>query len=168
MQLIEQFQVKENSAFDRTHLLALRKEPRFKAQTHLVYIYELAPDEPAVNYPCGFGRVLYIGEACRQTQPSGARFGQHIGASLTAGNDPGSNFALTHYYHRGIGLLLTVYEVSELERVQREKDLLIWHARTFGALPIAQGMTGENYTIVAVLSYPAQVPDHVVHRHSVI
>lgn len=118
-----------------------------------------------MNYPCGLGRVLYIGEAGRQTSPSGGRFGQHVSASLSAGNDPGSNFALSQYYHRGIVLVLTVYEVSDQERKQREKDLLIWHLRTFWALPIAQGASGENFTVVAVRDHPVQVPGEVIDRH---
>jgi hypothetical protein len=101
MQLIERFQIKDKSPFNWTHLLGLRTDARLKAGTHLVYIYELGDEEPPVNYPSGLGRVLYIGEACRQTLPSGGRFGQHVSASLSAGNDPGSNFALSQYYHRG-------------------------------------------------------------------
>jgi hypothetical protein len=163
--LIERFQIKEKSPFNRVHLLGLRTDQRLKARTHLVYIYELGEAEQPVNYPCGLGRILYIGEACRQTLPSGGRFGQHVSASLSGGNDPGSNFALSQYYHRGVVLVLTVYEVSDQQRKQREKDLLIWHLRTFGALPIAQGSSGENFTIVAVRDHPAQVPREVIDRH---
>jgi hypothetical protein len=165
VQLIERFNIKEKSPFNRAHLLGLRLDDRLKARTHLVYIYELGADEQPVNYPCGLGRVLYIGEASRETSPSGGRFGQHVSASLITGNDPGSNFALSQYYHRGVTLVLTVYGVSDLERKEREKDLLIWHFRTFGAPPIAQGATGENFTIVAVRDHPVQVPAEVIDRH---
>lgn len=165
MRLIEQFEIKDKSAFNRAHLLGLRTHDRLKASTHLVYIYELGAGEPPVNYPCGLGRILYIGEASRETSPSGGRFGQHVSASLTAGNDPGSNFALSQYYHRGVVLVLTVYEVSDQERKQREKDLLVWHLRTFGAPPIAQGASGENFTVVAVRDHPVQVPAEVIDRH---
>jgi len=165
MKLIDQFNICEDSAFERAHLLQLRTDERFKAQTHLVYVYELATKEQAVNYPCGLGRVLYIGECCRRVVASGARFGQHVSESLTTGSDPGSNFALSQYYHRGTALVLTVYEVSDQERKSRERDLLIWHLKTFGAPPIAQGAGGETYTIVAVRNHEAQVSSDVIDRH---
>jgi hypothetical protein len=168
MQLIETFAIKKGSAFHRENLLALSRDDRFKARTHLVYIYELAPSEPAINYPCGLGRVLYIGEASRETLPSGGRFGQHIAVSLVSGKDPGSNFTLTQYYHRGTALAMSVYQAPAQGRKQCEKDLLMYHVKSFGALPMAQGITGPTYLVTAVRSYRAPLPTDVINRHFVL
>lgn len=166
MDFVDRFTISERAAFNRTHLLELRKDSRLKAQTHLVYVYELGESEELVNYPRRPGYVLYVGEACRKTLPSGGRFGQHVSSSLEVGRDPGSNLTLSQYYHLGKTLVLTIYRVSDQERKQREKDLLVWHLRTYGAMPIAQGASGENLTIVAVRDHPLKLSREVMDRHS--
>jgi len=168
MQLIDKFAIQKGSVFHRMHLLALRRDDRFRAGTHLVYIYELASSEQAINYPCGLGRILYIGEASRETLPTGGRFGQHIAVSLQSGKDPGSNFTLSQYYHLGIALEMSVYQVPAQERKQCERDLLMYRVQMFGALPMAQGITGPTYLVTAVHSYRTPLPTEVISRHFVL
>src|ERR1035441_5857796 len=165
MQLIEKFAIKKGSVFHRKHLLALSRDDRFRAGTHLVYIYELAPSEDAINYPCGLGRILYIGEASRETLPTAGRFGQHIAVSLVSGKDPGSNFTLTQYYHLGTAMEMSVYQATAQERKQCERDLLMYHVKVFGALPMAQGITGPTYLVTAVHSHGTPLPTEVINRH---
>jgi len=110
--------------------------------------------------------ILYIGEAYRRTTPSGARFGQHVSPTCTSGRDPGTNYTLSQYYHSGIAMRLTVYEASDKRaRMKAEKDLLMLHLKQFGALPIAQGTTGEQKTVHAVRAHRGAISKNVRARH---
>jgi hypothetical protein len=166
MKLIATFNIKNGSATDRSSLRALAKDARFGIGKNLVYIYELSEGEPPINYPICEGRILYIGEAGRASEPTGKRFGQHISPSLSKGSDSGTNFVLSQYYHSGRSLALSVYEVlDESSRTRAERDLLVLHLRKYGSPPIAQGATGQGTSVANVAAYADQVSDAVKQRH---
>lgn len=166
MNLITTLKIKAGSAINRDSLRALGKDVRCGIGKNLVYVYELSAEEVTINYPLCNGRILYIGEAGRTSEPSGKRFGQHISPSLTKGSDSGTNYVLSQYYHAGREMILSIYEVpGENDRAQRERDMLVLHLRKYGAPPIAQGATGQGNSISQVSSYVAQIDEQVRQRH---
>ena len=89
---------------------------------------------------------MYIGEAYRKQQ-TGKRFSQHISCAIDKGGDTGSNYALSMYYWNNHEIVLDIYILENYKkRKDVEKDLLKTHVKKYGALPIAQGSTGKNYT----------------------
>jgi hypothetical protein len=144
----------------REQLAALRSNPALGVRANVVYVYFLF--DKLFPYPKGNSNVLYIGEAMRETEPTGVRFRQHITPSACNGADTGSNFVLSQYFHAGWEIGLSVFSTNE-ERTDRERDLIYAHISLYGAPPIAQGKiphdsNGRNRTthIAAFIDNNAQ------------
>lgn len=120
----------------RNDLSALKHESLLKAGVNIVYIYFLI--EKMIPYPKRHGNILYIGEAMRDSEPTGVRFRQHITPSGTEGADTGNNLTLSQYFHAGWEIGLAIYE-TDSSRVEKERDLIYSHIKRYGAPPIAQG-----------------------------
>jgi len=141
-----EFQI--NTEEDKSILSVISKNEELKVNTHCVYVYSLADDD--ILYPIEKGKVIYIGEAWRQNEPTGKRFTGHITKTSNEGNNFTTNRAISSYYYSGFKLKLEVYCLdnvnTEQARKEQEKKLYTLHAKKYGALPIGQGSTGENYT----------------------
>lgn len=136
--------IQNGSQTDRQYLLDRVRDPMLGKNASIVYIYALVDE--MVNYPNKPGHVIYIGEAGRPKEPTGKRFGQHISTEVNAGGDSGTIYALSRYYWLGKRIRLQVLLVeSKEERKNIERCLLNAHAKEYGALPICQGTTGDNY-----------------------
>lgn len=136
--------IRNKSTTDRHFLLGLAKNPDLGKNTNVVYIYSLVGE--TVNYPDMPGHVIYIGEAGRKTEPTGKRFGQHISSKADTGGDLGTIYALSRYYWLGKPIRLQVFTIeSRDERKALERSLLNAHVKMYGALPMCQGTTGDNY-----------------------
>lgn len=123
--------------------------------TSVVYIYALVDEK--INYPNKPGYVIYIGEAGRANEPTGKRFGQHISTGESKGGDSGTIYALSRYYWLGKSIRLQIFLVeSKPKRKEQERSLLNAHVKEYGALPICQGTTGDNYktTVLSALTIP--------------
>ncbi len=128
----------------RKFLLDLAKHERLQENTQIIYFYSAIMEE--INYPIKPGKTLYIGEACRKKSPTGERF-KHIGPNLTTANDYTSNYTLTTFYELCKPINLQIYEVPKNNsRKELEEAFIRLHMKMFGAVPIAQGATGQNTT----------------------
>ncbi len=131
---------------DRKTLLGLSNHQEMGANAQLVYIYALPNSEPAIPYPLGPGRTVYIGETKRKTG-AGKRFGGHISKSLTEGLSTLINHTLSVYYHHGTPLHLCVFRINDGRSTSdAERVLLRSHLHKYGAYPIAQGASGRDNT----------------------
>lgn len=151
--------IQNGTRSDRQYLVDRVRDPKLGRDANVVYIYALVDE--TVNYPNKPGHVIYIGEAGRPTEPTGKRFGQHISTEANTGGDSGTIYALSRYYWLGKPIRLQILLVeSKDERKKQERCLLNAHVKEYGALPICQGTTGENYKTSA-LSTLAVAPDHL-------
>jgi hypothetical protein len=129
---------------NRQYLLGLVKNTELGINTNVVYIYSLADEH--VNYPNKNGHVIYIGEAGRPSEPTAKRFSQHISTGPNTGGDTGTIYSLSRYYWQKKRIRLQIFFVENKEsRKRTEREFLNVHVKEFGALPICQGTTGENY-----------------------
>ena len=141
--------IQNRSQTDRQYLLDRVRDPELGMNADVVYIYALADE--TINYPNKLGHVIYIGEAGRSREPTGKRFGQHISTEENTGGDLGTIYALSRYYWLGKRIRLQILLVeSKEDRKELERHLLIAHVKEYGALPICQGTTGDNYKTSAL------------------
>jgi len=134
---------------NRKTLLELSKDEKLSEKVEIIYIYSIK--NKTINYPLRDGQILYIGEACREKEATGKRFSQHISAEKNKGADNGSNYTLSMYYWNNNEIVLNIYIMEDKEnRKDLESILLKLHMKKHGSLPIAQGSTGENYTIKSI------------------
>jgi hypothetical protein len=151
--------IENKSCTDRQYLLDRVRDSKLGKNANVVYIYALADE--TVSYPNKLGSVIYIGEAGRPTEPTGKRFGQHISTGENTGGDSGTIYALSRYYWLGKRIRLQIFLVESKEkRKELERCLLNAHVKEYGALPICQGTTGENYK-TTVFSNLIVSPDHL-------
>lgn len=136
--------IRNGTQTDRQYLLDRVRDPMLGKNASVVYIYALVDE--MVNYPNKPGHVIYIGEAGRPKEATGKRFGQHISTEVNTGGDSGTIYALSRYYwlDKRIRLQVLLMESKE-ERKKLERSLINAHVKEYGALPICQGTTGENY-----------------------
>jgi hypothetical protein len=138
--------IQKDSNVNRNYLLSLRKDNRLQADSRIVYIYSL--DGEYFSYPREKSEIIYIGEACRSSEATGERFGQHISTDSEHGGDFGSNYTLSYYYYSNKKLRLDIFCLrKDVNQKDVEKKLLQWFVKTHCSQPIAQGTCGENYTI---------------------
>lgn len=136
--------IQNRSQTDRQFLLDRARDLELGMNVEVVYIYALADE--TITYPEKLGHVIYIGEAGRSKEPTGKRFGQHISTAENTGGDLGTIYALSRYYWLGKRIRLQILLVeSNEDRKKLERNLLMAHVKEYGALPICQGTTGENY-----------------------
>lgn len=110
---------------------------------NVIYIYSLV--DSYIPYPNKKGRVVYIGESCKHSQPTGLRFSQHIASKEVGTRGRNINYTLHKYYWNGVKLSLDIYDVGDVTREERktiERDLINAHIKIYGAPPIAQGTSG--------------------------
>lgn len=151
--------IQEGSPTDRQYLVDRVRDPSLNKNANVVYIYAL--QDETVNYPNKPGHVIYIGEAGRSKEPTGKRFGQHISTAADTGGDSGTIYALSRYYWLGKRIRLQILLVeSREERKKLERLLLNSHVKEYGALPICQGTTGNNYK-TSLLSTLVVAQDHL-------
>jgi len=145
--------IQKNGNTNRQFLLDLKKNKAFGKNVNVVYIYYLVGE--TINYPNKSGSVIYIGEAGRSSEPTGVRFSQHISTSENKGGDTGTIYCLSRYYWLGKTIKLKIFTVeSETKRKNLERSFLIEHVKKYGALPICQGTTGENYQTSDISTKP--------------
>ncbi|WP_394897647.1 hypothetical protein [Clostridium butyricum] len=114
-----------------------------KKSINVIYIYRLVDSD--IPYPNKKGSVIYIGESCKNAQPTGLRFSQHIASSEFGARGRNINYTLHKYYWNGVKLSLDIYDVGNVTRDERkaiERDLINAHIKIYGAPPIAQGTSG--------------------------
>ena len=140
--------LRKDDSSDRRKLLRLKAEPLLGGGVSVIYIYSLV--EEVIGYPNCPGSVIYIGEACRVSRTAD-RFGQHICPASDKGGDTGANYTISRYYWLGKKLELKIYILKNKDEASSrqilEALLLKRHLKVFGALPIAQGASGENYKV---------------------
>lgn len=138
--------IQKDSDVNRNYLLSLRKDERLQTDSRIVYIYSF--DDESFSYPRGESEIIYIGEACRNSEATGERFGQHISTDPEHGGDFGANYTLSYYYYSNKKLHLDIFCLrKDANQKDVEKKLLQWFVKTYCSQPIAQGTCGENYTI---------------------
>jgi hypothetical protein len=164
MRIVADFTFQYESDSDKRVLSSLRKHEELVAGAHCVYVYSLA--EAEIPYPNAAGSVIYIGEVCRVTEPSGERFVGHISKSLTEGNNYTTNHTVTAYYYARYKLRLQIYRLdaceADAERQLQERRLIAAHVKRFGAQPIGQGTTGASYTPKAILELDLRLEEEAV------
>jgi len=137
---------------NRNQLLGLKSHPLLGKGKEIVYIYSIVFDD-GIIYPKGKGKVIYIGEACRDNEQTGARFKQHISSQQIKGGDTGTNFVISQYYYSNWKIKLRVFEIPKgYTRKEFESFLIISHMVCFGAPPIGQGKT-TNLNTTNIYSY---------------
>ncbi len=146
MKLFQKIKIQLNSDIDRTSLLELLKDCRLGVSVSVVYVYRLM--DSMIGYPEKNGDVIYIGESKRSSEPTAKRFAQHISVRPDKGADSGTIYSLSRYYWLGHKISLEIFLVDEIkeDRKKIERELLVAHVKKFGALPICQGTTGQNYS----------------------
>jgi hypothetical protein len=120
----------------RNELLRLKDIPVLGINSSVVYIYYL--NNSQINYPITDSCILYIGQACRQSDATGIRFSQHISTQTNIGGDTGSNLILSQYFHQGHSIGLKIFDSNI--RLERERDLIYSHINLYGSPPIAQSV----------------------------
>jgi hypothetical protein len=142
--------VQKDATAHRAHLLRLTRHRRLGKDVSIVYIYSLV--NSAVNYPDANGRVVYIGQALRQSgkETTGKRFSQHISKAAGGGADTGTNYVLSRYYWLGQALNVKIYIADNMRfgksASRLESDLINQHMKQFGAPPIGQGAGCVTFT----------------------
>lgn len=132
------------SDVDRQYLLDRKRDLELGIDTHVAYVYYL--EDESIPYPNKSGNVVYIGEAGRASENTGKRFGQHISSGPNKGGDSGTIYSLSRYYWQGKRIRLKIFIMDSREiRKSTERELLRAHVKEYGALPICQGTTGDNY-----------------------
>ena len=127
-----------NPDSNRKVLLELSKDEKLSKNVEVIYVYSIK--NKIINYPLQDGQILYIGEACREKEPTGKRFSQHISTKKDKGADNGSNYTLSMYYWNNNEIILRIYFIEEKEsRKDIETQLLKLHMKKHSSLPIAQG-----------------------------
>ncbi|EGR2323510.1 hypothetical protein D0267_12465 [Vibrio alginolyticus] len=148
--------IQKGTLEDRKKLLSLKNEAMLGGGVDLIYVYSLVDE--VINYPSQDGSIIYIGEAGRERK-TGTRFSQHISTEENIGGDTGTNFTISRYYWLGKKLKLEIYVLdSQRNKVARksiESQLFQLHLRRFGALPIGQGASGDNYKVTLINSLKA-------------
>lgn len=144
--------IQEGTNKARKYLLNLTRNEMLGADVSVVYIYKLVDEY--VNYPDKQGRIIYIGEANRSREATGKRFAQHISTGPSKGGDTGTIYSLSRYYWQKKRIRLQIFLIdSPAQRKNTERTLLRAHVKEFGALPICQGTTGENYKTTGLCSF---------------
>jgi len=149
--------IQKDTESDRQALVDLKRHEKLGDGVDLIYIYNLGNEQ--INYPKTSGRIVYIGEAGRRKR-TGTRFSQHISTESAAGGDTGTNYTLSCYYWANKTLCLRIFLLDTKNdpkaRKLMESQLLQLHLRTYGAHPLAQGASGERYTLSIIdnLSVP--------------
>ena len=138
MILYKELTICNNTDSNRKVLLELSRDKKLSKNVEIVYVYSIK--NKIINYPLQNGQILYIGEACRETEPTGKRFSQHISTKKDKGADNGSNYTLSMYYWNNNEIILRIYFIEEKEsRKDIETQLLKLHMKKHSSLPIAQG-----------------------------
>lgn len=154
--------INKDSNINRKYLLDLKRDGRLGKNVNIVYIYYL--ENININYPNKNGNVIYIGESGRSSEPTGVRFSQHISTAENCGGDSGTIYCLSNYYWRGNLIKLKVFVVkSKKDRKETEQLFLTSHLKKYGALPICQGTTGQNYKTskISVMKIPKAINNHI-------
>lgn len=120
----------------RKELLNLKNNRLLDTGVSIVYVYYFMDN--SIKYPIKNGKIIYIGEAKREKEPTGKRFGQHISKNKKKGSDTGSNITLSGYFHNDYSLCLKIFKVKDDERKKTERYLIYSHIELFGCPPIAQ------------------------------
>ncbi|MEZ8149281.1 hypothetical protein [Enterovibrio norvegicus] len=148
--------IQKGTLEDRKKLLSLKNEAMLGDGVDLIYLYSLVDE--VINYPSQDGSIIYIGEAGRERK-TGTRFSQHISTEENIGGDTGTNFTISKYYWLGKKLKLEIYildsQRNKIARKSIESQLFQLHLRRFGALPIGQGASGDNYKVTLINSLKA-------------
>lgn len=140
------YEFKLGTTEDRSVLENLKNKNHssyIKQSINVVYVYSLVDSD--IPYPNKKGRVVYIGESCKHSQPTGLRFSQHIASSEFGARGRNINYTLHKYYWNGVKLSLDIYDVDNVTKDERkaiERDLINAHIKIYGAPPIAQGTSG--------------------------
>ncbi|GAB6170306.1 hypothetical protein JCM1393_27660 [Clostridium carnis] len=140
------YEFKLGTTDDRSVLENLKNKNHLsyiKESTNVVYIYSLVASD--IPYPNKKGKVVYIGESCKNNKPTGLRFSQHIASTEFGARGGNINYTLHKYYWNGVKLSLDIYEVGNITKDERkaiERDLINAHIKIYGAPPIAQGTSG--------------------------
>lgn len=140
------YEIKLNTPNDRKILENLKnsKEESYIGKgVNVIYIYSLV--DSYIAYPNSAGKVLYIGEACKISNPTGLRFYQHIASVENGSRGRNINYTLHKYYWNGIKIALDIFVLKPTtteERKYLERYLINSHIKIYGSFPIAQGTSG--------------------------
>ncbi|MDH0424160.1 hypothetical protein [Stutzerimonas stutzeri] len=141
----------KDTEVDRKSLINLKNHEKLGDGVDLIYMYSLENEQ--INYPKQDGNILYIGEAGRQKK-TGTRFTQHISTEATIGGDTGTNYTLSYYYWSGKKIRLKIFILDtrndSKSRKNTESQIIRLHLKKYGSHPIAQGASGENYTVSSI------------------
>lgn len=140
------YEIQLNTVNDRNLLLTLKDKSHINyigKGVNVIYIYSLV--DSYIPYPNKEGKVLYIGEACKKSSPTGLRFYQHISSKHNEGRNRNGNYTLHKYYWNGFKIAVDIFDVGEVSdkgRKEIERELIESHVKIYGAQPIAQGSSG--------------------------
>lgn len=151
MKLYKKIEIKLNSSVSRSALLDLINDCNIGVGVSVVCIYKLI--DSVVGYPEQEGNIIYIGESKRLSESTAKRFSQHISTRPNKGADSGTIYSLSRYYWLDKKISLEIFLVDEKNKEDGkiiEKKLLFAHVKKFGALPICQGATGQNYSTSSI------------------
>ncbi len=140
------YEIQLNTDSDRSVLLTLKDANHnnyIGKGVNVIYIYSLV--DSSISYPNKEGKILYIGETCKEANPTGLRFYQHISSKPNEGRNCNGNYTLHKYYWNGFKVAVDIFDigtVSSEKRKEIERDIIEAHVKIYGALPIAQGTSG--------------------------
>lgn len=141
------YEIQLNTDNDRSVLLTLKDEnhPNYIGKgINVIYIYSLV--DSSIQYPNKEGKILYIGETCKEVNPTGLRFYQHISSKSNEGRNKNGNYTLNRYYWSGFKIAIDIFDIGNVKQERRkkiERYLIDSHLKIYGALPIAQGASGS-------------------------
>lgn len=140
------YDIQLNTNSDRRVLLTLKDDKHINyigKGVNVIYIYSLV--DLSIPYPNKEGKILYIGEACKNANPTGMRFYQHISSKPDEGKNSNVNYALHKYYWNGFKMVVDIFDIGDISKEKRreiERELIESHVKIYGALPVAQGSSG--------------------------
>lgn len=149
MQIVKEkfhYEIQLNTDSDRSVLLTLKDKKHVNyigKGVNVIYMYSLV--DSSIPYPNKEGKILYIGETCKDANPIGLRFYQHIASKPNEGRNCNGNYTLHKYYWNGFKIAVDIFDVGDIlpeRRKEIERDLIEAHVKIYGALPIAQGTSG--------------------------
>lgn len=135
----------KDTTVDRSYLFTYKEKEHsnyIDFNTSIVYIYKLV--DRYINYPIRDGNVIYIGESCKKKNPTGLRFSQHISFDPHKGATAPVNYTVHKYYWQGYKIQLDIYIVDDSDRENIESELIDYHIKKYGSMPIGQGSSGKK------------------------
>lgn len=117
------YEIQLNTNSDRRVLLTLKDDKYINyigKGINVIYIYSFV--DLSISYPNKEGKILYIGEAFKNANPTGMRFYQHILSKLDEGKNVNVNYSLYKYYWNGFKMAVEIFDIGDVSKEKKRRN----------------------------------------------